>query len=211
MSTDVFSPVAPPVAQPFAALAFPVLRDTDFTEVAERARVQGHAAGYAAGRREATATLDAELAALHAEQADVLAAARAEIATAAALLRSASAAWSEAAQSAGDVADQAVLAAAVELATLIVGAELADHERSALAAARRALATASDVPVQALHLHPADLAVVAAAGDIAGVRLVPDPTLQRGDALADLPDGVVDARIGTAVDRVRLALLEGDA
>jgi flagellar assembly protein FliH len=204
MSTETLAPA-------FAPLAFPVLRDTDFTEVAERARVQGHSAGYAAGRREATATLDAELAALHAEQAEVLAAARTEVAAAAALLRSASAAWRDAVQSAGEVADQAVLAAAVELATVIVGAELADHERSALAAARRALAAASGAPVQALHLHPADLAIVAESGDVADVRLVPDSTLQRGDALADLPDGAVDARIGTAVDRVRCALLEGDS
>lgn len=231
MSTELFTPtlldVAPfptapttpdrsarahaPAPAPFAPLAFPVLRDTDFTEIAERARVQGHAAGYAAGRREATATLDAELAALHAEQADVLAAARAEIAAAAALLRSASAAWGEAARTAGDVADRSVLAVAVELATLIVGAELTDHEGAALVAARRALAAASDVPVQALRLHPADLAVVAQAGDTGDVRLVPDPALQRGDAFAELPDGVVDARIATAVDRVRRALLEGDA
>ena len=195
----------------FATLAFPVLRDTDFTEVAERARVQGHAAGYAAGRREATATLGAELAALQAEQAGALAAARADIAAAAELLRSASAAWTAAAQAAGNAADEALLAAAVEIATLIVGEELEDHERSAVRAARRALAAASDVPVQALRLHPADLAIVAAAGGTGDVRLVPDASLTRGDAIGELPDGVVDARIGAAVDRVRLALLEADA
>jgi flagellar assembly protein FliH len=207
MSTDRSIPTLPP----FAPLAFPVLRDTDFTEVAERARVQGHSAGYAAGRREATATLDAELAALHAAQAQELAIARAEVAAAAALLRQASAAWSEHVATAAAVADDALLAAAVEVAAAIVGHELQDREGAAIAAVRRALAAAGDAPVQTLRMHPADVELVELVGGAGGVQLVADPALARGDAMVDLPDGLVDARIGTAVDRVRRALLEGDA
>lgn len=196
---------------PFAPLAFPVLRNTDFTEVAERARVQGHAAGYAAGRREATATLDAELAALRVEQDEALAADRAHLAAAAALLRHASAAWAEHAETAAVAAEEKLLAAAVEIASAILGRELLDREGSAIAAARRALTAAGDAPVQTLRMHPADVDLVLAAGGAGGVRLVPDLTLGRGDAMADLPDGVVDARMPTATERVRRALLGTDA
>ena len=37
-----------------------------------------------------------------------------------------------------------------------------------------------------------------------------DRNVARGDAMVDLPDGIVDASIASAVDRVRRALLGGD-
>ena len=39
------------------------------------------------------------------------------------------------------------------------------------------------------------------------VALVGDPSLNRGDAEADYPHGLLDARLSTAVDRVRAVLL----
>jgi flagellar assembly protein FliH len=41
----------------------------------------------------------------------------------------------------------------------------------------------------------------------AGVELSPDASIARGDAVADLPVGYLDARIGTAVARARAAIL----
>ena len=57
-----------------------------------------------------------------------------------------------------------------------------------------------------VRLHPDDLALVdGVAAEHPSLRFVADPGLERGDAVADLTDGSVDARIGAALDRVRLA------
>jgi flagellar assembly protein FliH len=63
--------------------------------------------------------------------------------------------------------------------------------------------------VAAVRLHPADIAVLKAAGlpQGTGVELVPDPSLARGDAMAEYPQGWLDARLGTALARARSALL----
>ena len=59
-------------------------------------------------------------------------------------------------------------------------------------------------------MHPEDLRVLAAeVGDgISGLTLVPDESLTRGDAVAVLAHGVIDARVGTALDRARRAVAE---
>ncbi len=69
---------------------------------------------------------------------------------------------------------------------------------------RRALASIDrSVPV-AVRLSPADAARVA---DVdLPVPVVADPALRDGDAVVDLPDGILDARIATALDRARTAL-----
>jgi flagellar assembly protein FliH len=41
-----------------------------------------------------------------------------------------------------------------------------------------------------------------------GVELVADPQLARGDAVAELADGYLDARLSTALARVRRVLEE---
>ncbi|THG29673.1 FliH/SctL family protein [Naasia lichenicola] len=191
----------------FAPFAYPVLHDVELGEIAERARVQGHAAGYAAGRREATARIAAESAALHGEHDRILAAEIASVRGAIAALQHAGEQLAAHSATAIEVADTAVLAAAVELAEMIIGRELLDHEGSALDAVRRALAGAHDRPVRAVRMHPQDLELVAdqVAAD-SDIRLVADPFLDRGDAIADVIDGIVDARISTAIDRARAVL-----
>ncbi|MCU1438699.1 MAG: hypothetical protein JWP66_1786, partial [Naasia sp.] len=47
----------------FAPFAYPVLRDDALRAAEERARIHGHAAGFAAGRRDAAAALEQERAA----------------------------------------------------------------------------------------------------------------------------------------------------
>lgn len=199
---------------PFAPLAYPVIRDPASADAAERARVQGHAAGYAAGRREASGLLEAERRALREEHDRRVAAALEEARSAAAALTAARAEVARGVAAAADAADRGILAAAVEIAAVILGRELQDAESSATAAVRRALAGAAGAPVHVLRLHPADLEVVSAAGlvDTApAVRYLADPAVQRGDAVAELAAGTVDARVSTALDRVRLALTEADA
>jgi flagellar assembly protein FliH len=59
-------------------------------------------------------------------------------------------------------------------------------------------------------MNPADIAVLAAQGVTQGigVELVPDSSLKRGDAMAQYPEGWLDARLGTALARACTALLE---
>ncbi|MCU1473810.1 FliH/SctL family protein [Amnibacterium sp.] len=191
----------------FAPLVFPEVATEVTGEIAERARVQGHAAGYAAGRREAAAMLEQDRSVLRAEADRVLAGEIVRVRSAAAALEAAAASLRAVAGSSNAVVDEAVLAAAVDIAELVLGRELADRPGSAVAAVRRALAAAGDAPVRLLRLHPDDLALVeeVAAAEHPSVRLVADAGLDRGDAVADLADGSVDARIGAALDRVRLA------
>ena len=190
----------------FAPLVFPEVATEVTGEIAERARVHGHAAGYAAGRREAAVTLEQDRSALRAQADRLLAGEIVRLRSAAAALEAAAASLRALAGSSNAVVDEAVLAAAVDIAELVLGRELADRPGSAVAAVRRALAAAGDAPVRVLRLHPQDLALVEeVAAEHPSVRLVADAGLDRGDAVADLADGSVDARIGAALDRVRLA------
>jgi flagellar assembly protein FliH len=82
--------------------------------------------------------------------------------------------------------------------------------RTARAAVARALAVTDPGDVVTVRLHPADLAQLDAAtldSVVADVAFVADASLARGDAEAELRVGQVDARLGTALDRARTALL----
>ncbi|MDH2443856.1 FliH/SctL family protein [Amnibacterium sp. CER49] len=186
----------------FAPLVFPSLVTDEVSETVERARVQGHAAGYAAGRREAAGILAADRAAQEEAAAALLDAEVARVRAAAAALTAAASGLHARTNAALVVHDDDLLAAAVTLATALVGHELADTEGAAVAAVRRALAAADPAPVVTIRLAPEDLEVVAAVTDVT-VPLEADPGLQRGDAVAVLADGLVDARIGAAVERLR--------
>ncbi|MFJ3383043.1 MULTISPECIES: hypothetical protein [unclassified Curtobacterium] len=72
------------------------------------------------------------------------------------------------------------------------------------ATVRRALASVDHTLVIAVRLSPADAAAVTALDLPVAVRA--DATLRDGDAVVDLPDGVLDARIGAALARARTAL-----
>ena len=80
------------------------------------------------------------------------------------------------------------------------------------AVAALARVRAADVEPVAVRLHPEDLRALGPDPELPeGARLVADPSLSRGDAVADLPDGWLDARIGTALERARTALETGGA
>ena len=99
---------------------------------------------------------------------------------------------------------------AVTLAQAVLGRELADSDDGGRLALTRALSLPPDVEVQTVRVHPLDLQVLIGAGVMAdlpaGVELVADRNLSPGDAVAEFPDGFLDARIGTAVERARRAL-----
>lgn len=189
----------------FSELTYPSLGSTAaLDQETERARVRGHAAGYAAGLRAAETE-----AAVFAEHARVdREALRGDAATA---LSSALVALESAAVRVTELdalvladADTTLAAAAVELAEAILQHELADGEVSARAAITRALSSVDPDLILAVHLSPVDLAVVTANGLApASVILVADPALDRGDAVVLVPEGRVDARISSALQRAR--------
>jgi flagellar assembly protein FliH len=202
----------------FERLAFPVVADAGFANRVASAEVRGHAAGYAAGLRVAHAETEALRARLDAEHAARSAALEAETARRFAALAAATDALLARAVPVLESAEQSVVEAAMELADAAVGYAIrasrpvgghadgleAVPASGAEATVRRALALVDHTVAITVRLSPADAAAVAALDLPVAVRA--DVTLADGDAVVDLPDGVLDARIGVALDRAKEAL-----
>lgn len=210
---DVSAPTASavataPVARGAAeAVVFPALDATG--DPAGYAR--GHAAGYAAGLTRAAAEAVARDEQRRAEHDAVVAAARARTERAVAALEAAAQHLMARTAPVLADADAHLVAAAVDLAEAILVRELSDAPDAARAALARALSAPDRAGVVTVRMHPEDALVVASEGQpsgVTGVTVVPDPSLGRGDAVAVYPDGELDARIGSALDRARTALLE---
>jgi flagellar assembly protein FliH len=201
-----------PVAVRMTPLAYPELVKDERPEVMERARVQGHSAGYAAGRKAATDTLAADRAALRAEADRALGVEIEGLRSALDAVRRAAGELNAQTSMSLEGTEESVLSAAIEIAGMILGRAISeDHEGAAVAALRRALAAAGPVPVRIVRMHPDDLELLGMIADNEpGLQLVADAGIARGDAMVDLPDGVVDACIASAVERVRRVLTGGD-
>ncbi|NUP74988.1 MAG: flagellar assembly protein FliH [Sinomonas sp.] len=168
---------------------------------------RGHAAGYAAGLRRAEVESRAIRDALEAEHAAALREGGQRIAAALGVLTAAAAALDARTAPVLAEAEAQLSRAAVALADALVGRELSDAATGAKAALARALSGPATELVLCVRLHPADLALLSPEQQsAAGVTLVPDPALSRGDAVAVYPDGELDARIGTALARASAAL-----
>lgn len=212
-------------------VAFPVIGgspDRDSPNDGARAEVRGHAAGYAAGLRAAQAETDLLRARLETEHAARLASVHADTARRIAVLDAATnALLSRIAPVLAD-AEESVAAAAMDLAEAVVGYAIrasrqadwatdgpadaagdgleARRASGAEATVRRALASVErSVPI-AVRLSVADASRVADLDLDLPVSVVADPTLRDGDAVVDLPDGLLDLRIDAALDRARIAL-----
>jgi flagellar assembly protein FliH len=204
-------------------VVFPAVEQSGLSESQDRGYVQGHAAGYAAGLRAAAAAQALLTRQLHAEHEAAMASGREAANQAVALLATAAAAFQQRFNLVLQDAETVLAASALDLAEAVLSYELDDGDRTARAALQRALsggaATAGDSAggmvtggapeVAAVRLHPADIAVLAESGITQGigVALVPDSSLARGDAMAQYPQGWLDARLGTALARARTALL----
>lgn len=195
----------------FATVSFPALRDDGARRAAGAAATAGHAAGYAAGLRAAEAEHARRRAELERAAHAQSAAHEAESAAAAAVLRRCALALEQRVVDEVRTLHAELIAAAVSIAEAVIGRELVEGEASARAALRRALTAADDAEPIAVRLHPDDVRALADAGVTAPVPLVSDAALSRGDAITELPAGWVDARIATALDRVRAALAEESA
>ena len=188
----------------FSSLTYPSLHPAGAEEEIERARVRGHAAGYAAGLRAAEAEAAARTERVRLEREALRSDAATGLASALGALDVAARRVSESAELVLADADAALAAAAIELAESILGRELATAESSARVALARALAAVDEHSALAVRLNPVDLAVLGAnEASSPLVRFIADPNLERGDAVVDLPEGRVDARIASALDRAR--------
>lgn len=178
------------------------------TAASERQRgyTQGHAAGYAAGLRQAAREALAAADAFEIEKEDFRARAEKQLADQSALLAAIGSRAAGAVLPVLDEAERSVAAAALHLAEAILGTELSSAQTAARAALSRAFPSGESAAPLHVRLHPSDVALLTGTAPANGITLVEDPALQRGDAVAAYPDGVIDARISTALDRAREAL-----
>jgi flagellar assembly protein FliH len=117
---------------------------------------------------------------------------------------------------------------AVDLAAAIIGRELQVSESPGADALARALALVPAGATAVARLNPADAALLdgdrpsssliapdtAGAGSAGavpavpkGVTIVPDPVIEAGGCILEVGDSRIDAQLGSALDRVRAALL----
>lgn len=173
------------------------------------AATQGYAAGFAAGMRAASEQSRSQREELHrrldhsrSQDAELLHAMTQQLSAAAQALADRAAALSQ-------DAEATLLHSSLELAEAILGSELRDGPHAARAALTRALEGWEPQEVRAVRMHPSSAALLPAETTAAaGVRVIPDPGLAPGDAVADLPEGFLDARITHALSRCRAVLAE---
>jgi flagellar assembly protein FliH len=201
MSTEHFD------EQPFARVA----EDHAGSALRRDAELRGYAAGYAAGARRAERMLDERRTALETaarQQRELAATAEAQRSM---RLDRVVAALEARLEPTLDAARATLVASAVELAEALIGRELADDELSARAIAARVAAADEERVVTRVRVHPAEVSDVALMLTGRALEVVGDAGLARGDAIAELPQGFLDARISTALARVRRALADGGA
>jgi flagellar assembly protein FliH len=201
MSTEHFD------EQPFARLS----DSAADTAVRREAELRGYAAGYAAGARRAERMLEERRSALEAtarQQRELAATTEAQRSM---RLDRVLAALEARLEPTLGAARAALMDNAVELAEALLGRELSDGELSARGIAARVLACDGEREVTRVRVHPSEVAAVAELLAGRELEVVGDPALGRGDAVAELPDGFLDARITSALARVRRALAEDGA
>lgn len=177
----------------------------------ERASIRGHAAGYAAGRKQVEKELEAMKSDIADDATRRIEQHRREVSLALDALARSAAEFRSREVPVLESVDAAITAAAIELAEAIVGHELAAVRGAARAAVDRAVGEAGTTATS-IRLNPDDIAIIV--GETLGhpdLELVADPTLARGDAIAVTGDGSIDARISSALARAKAALVEGAA
>ena len=107
-----------------------------------------------------------------------------------------------------EIEDQ-VVAAAMQIAEVLVGHSLAEPDGRGRDAIARALALAPVHGDVVARLHPADIAVLGDPESLVPGRvlaIVPDPSLTPGDCIVDVGSCRIDARISAAIARAREVL-----
>lgn len=203
----------------FATLSFPAL-DSEPGAESDDARRRGYARGLAEGLRAGEAAAAATAERERVAERQEFAAANERLRMAERALRSAASELERRAAPAVTGAELALLDGAFRLAEAIVGVALKTPEFGAAAALTRVLSAASPAELVRIRLHPDDVRVLESdsgieagigAGVDGGVEFVADPSVARGDALAETALGSIDATIAGALARARMALDATDA
>lgn len=189
----------------YKTLSFPSVSTGGTDKADAAAYAAGHASGYTAGLRKAAAEAEERRVEMEAEHDAVLRQANARADRAVELLAAAVKALHAAALPAALDAQDILLSSALELAENIIGVELSDAEFAARAALARALADAPANGTVTVRMNPADLPVLPDTA-AAGVSLVADASVERGDAVAEYEHGHIDATVSAAMARTRQAL-----
>jgi flagellar assembly protein FliH len=180
--------------------------------VREAARAEGYSAGWSEGRRMAAAEARSRAAVVATEAAAAEQSRQQRHDTALVALATAATALENRAVPVLEDFSESILAAAFVLAEAVIGRELALTVNGGAEAMKRALDMAPRQRPVTVRLHPEDLATLAVHDttvEIDGrtVTLVPDVSLDRGDAVAVCDATEVDARLAAALDRAGKALL----
>ncbi|HEX9089661.1 MAG TPA: FliH/SctL family protein [Arthrobacter sp.] len=191
----------------YAPVAYPSLKAPGQDRSDSVAYATGHLAGFTDGVRKATAAADVRRQEMEAEHAAVLRHGQARTDRSVDLLAGAVQAVQNAVLPVVADAQDALIAAALDLAEAIIGVELGDGELSARAALVRALADVPAGGTVTVRMNPTDYSILGEIPSVPGAVIIADPDLGRGDAVADFEHGHLNARIGTAMDRARQALL----
>ncbi|HEX2903041.1 MAG TPA: FliH/SctL family protein [Jatrophihabitans sp.] len=178
------------------------------------ARAVGYAQGWAQGLRDAAAGQAAEIEQARARREAALRSQSAEVGTAVQAVLAAADRLERTSVELTDQLSDTMLAAAVELAAALLGQELADPIVSARSVLTRVLGQVPDDQQVTVWLSPADHAtltgpdapaLLSLAGPAVAARLrfECDPALAAGDALAKSAHTTVDAKLSTALARLR--------
>ncbi|WP_346621842.1 FliH/SctL family protein [Blastococcus montanus] len=184
-----------------------------YAEELARLRAQAHAEGFAAGHAEGlteagSVVAEAERAAQE-RLAEVQARWERRLVSATAALGAASRALDESVRPVADDIRESIVGTVLTLVEDVLGRELAIASDPVMDAVRRALAFCpADAPV-VVRLHPDDLAEVPAEALAElpdGVRVVPDPAVERAGAVAESGPRRIDAQLSAALERVQAVL-----
>ena len=193
--------------EPFVVSARSGIPDALLAEARQEAQSAGYAQGFANGMAEARAHALAEATAeqARAERLAQQAAAAVERAVGA-LVAASDELARRTALTLADVEDL-VVATAFDIAEAVLGASTRHDPQRGATAVARALALVPDGAGElCIRVHPDDHEVVRALPATAGVRIVADPALAPGDAIATSDAVTVDARLAAGLNRVREVL-----
>lgn len=177
-------------------------------DAVQRGYQRGHTLGYAAGLQHAREEAALRSAGMEAEHGALVAGLTADTHAEIAALAAASTALDASVKPVLAEAEQTLFACALTLAEAVLGKELDNGSASAQAILARVLASQDDAGAPLVRLNPQDLDALGAESlAVSGLKTVADPAMPPGEAVAEYPEGFLDARISTALDRARQALL----
>jgi flagellar assembly protein FliH len=197
-----------PVSRAFIPAVFPSIGNPETDLEFESARRRGYSAGYAEGVREGEAEYRARVVAMETASGEESTRASARSRAAVTVLITAARALDRRVAPVLAEAELSLVAASSELAEAILGQELRHGPTSARSALARALDHDDAPGIVSVRMNGDDLGLITPEiRDETAVTFIADPALGRGDAIAQLEVGLIDARIGTALQRARQELM----